>query len=259
MIYRQTQTAQYWNEFAIKPEDAEFIYGALLEEGRPQRATDLARKLIVQRIERENAALRRQLSGAGKTYQPRNRYVVGDELTFPILGFITGIVQSVRPAVTGDPESFDVITVSMVDGTHREFAADYKPPHKLNDLDVSTLVNEDNLKPPEELIEAHSERVTALLMGALEKNPELIRIGEEWFLRAMMAEVNVGHLNLAEAVLDMAAGRPLTTDVILRDLGLPEDIAANVQEVSLNSALASDEPDRSASMGAAPQHAGGSA
>jgi hypothetical protein len=69
----------------------------------------------------------------------------------------------------------------------------------------------------------------------------LIRIGDEWFLRAMMTDVNVGHLNLAEAVLDMAAGKPLTADLILRDLGLPADVASNVQEVSLNSALSSDE------------------
>jgi hypothetical protein len=241
VIYRRTQTAQYWSEFVIRPDDAEFIYGTLLEEGRPQRASELARKLIIHRIEGENSALRRQLSGAGKTYQPRNAYTAGEELLFPILGFVIGVVQSVRPAVTNEPEAFDVITVTMADGTHREFAAGYKPPHRLNDLDVSTLVNDDNLRSPEEIVETYSERVVTLLTTALEKNSELIRIGEEWFLRAMMAEVNIGHLNLAEAVLDMASGRPLTTDVILRDLGLPEDVATNVQEVSLNSALAGDD------------------
>lgn len=241
MIYRQTQTAQYWNEFVIRPEDANFIDGALLEEGRPQRASELARKLIIHRIEAENAALRRQLNGSGKTYQPKHTYAAGDELTFPILGFITGVVREVRPAMTNEPEGFAVIDVAMADGTQREFAADYKPPHKLNDLDVSTLVNDDNLRSPEELVAAHIDQVTTQLSAALEKNPELIRIGEEWFLRAMMADVNVGHLNLAEAVLDMAAGRPLTTDVILHDLGLPEDVATNVQQASLNSALAADD------------------
>jgi hypothetical protein len=55
-----------------------------------------------------------------------------------------------------------------------------------------------------------------------------------------MAEVNVGHLNLAEAVLDMVNGGPLTTDVILRDLGVSLDVTGNVQEASLNNALSSD-------------------
>lgn len=241
MIYRQTQTAQYWNEFAVRSDDAEFIYNSFLEEGRPQRVHDLARKLILQRIESENAALRRQLSGAGKVYQPRNRYETGDELLFPMLGFVTGVVRGVRPAATNEPEPFDVIDVALADGSRREFAANYQPPHKLNDLDISTLVNDVDLRSPESLVEAHLERVSAVLTAALEKNSELIRIGEEWFLRAMMAEVNIGHLNLAEAVLDMAAGHPLTTDVILRDLGLPEDVAENVQEASLNNALAHDD------------------
>ena len=56
-----------------------------------------------------------------------------------------------------------------------------------------------------------------------------------------MAEVNVGHLNLAEAVLDMSNGGPLTSDVLLHDLGLPPDIAGSVQEISLNRALGQDE------------------
>jgi hypothetical protein len=241
VIYRQTQTAQYWNEFTVRPDDAEFIYGSFLEEGRPQRVKELARRLILQRIESENAALRRQLSGAGKTYQPKNQYAVGEEITFPILGFVAGVVRSVRPASTNEVDPFDVMSVALADGSVHEFAASYKAPHKLNDLDISTLVDDANLRPAEELVEMHLERVSTALSAALEKNPELIRIGDEWFLRAMMAEVNIGHLNLAEAVLDMAAGHPLTTDVILRDLGLPEDVAANVQEASLNNALGHDD------------------
>jgi hypothetical protein len=129
----------------------------------------------------------------------------------------------------------------MSDGTHRSFAVNLAAPHALNDLDPSTLVQSDNLKSPEQLIEAHGERVTAVVDAAFAKNTDLIKIGEEWFLRAMMADVNVGHLNLAEAVLDIAGGKPITTAAILADLGLPDDVAVHVQEASLNSALGSDE------------------
>ncbi len=240
MIHRKTQKAEYWASFVIQPDDAELIYGYLLEEGKPQRTVALARKLLTAHVERENEALRQQLSSDGIVYRPQLQFAVGDKLNFPILGFLNGSVTEIRPGANSGGEQFDVIRVQFGTGAPREFAAGLKTSHKLNDLDVSTLVQSDNLKSPEELFELYGAGVSEAVGAALEKNQELIRIGEEWFLRAMMAEVNVGHLNLAEAVLDMVEGRPLTTTVILRDLGLPEDVATNVQEASLNSALGSD-------------------
>ncbi len=197
--------------------------------------------IIANAIERENAAIRRQLNGQGAIYQPRNRYDVGEQLIFPALGFLTGTVTAKRPSDSLGIEPFEVIMVKLSDGTQREFASAYTPAHVLNDLDLTTLIATDDLKTPEELIAAHQQVVAEVVTRELAKNPDLIRIGDEWFLRAMMADVNVGHLNLAEAVLDMAAGKPQTADLILRDLGLPADVAANVQEASLNNALAADE------------------
>ncbi len=172
---------------------------------------------------------------------PKNVYAAGAALSFPILGFLTGTIEAVRAGVGTDDATFDVIDVTLSDGTRREFAANLKSPHKLNELDPSTLVQTENLKSPEELYERYGAHVAAVTEATLAKNNDLIKIGEEWFLRALMTDVNIGHLNLAEAVLDIAAGKPMTTDMILRDLGLPADVAANVQEASLNSALASDE------------------
>ncbi|MCS7054672.1 MAG: hypothetical protein NZM18_00625 [Thermoflexales bacterium] len=173
-------------------------------------------------------------------YQPKKRYAVGERLIFPALKFASGQVIGVRPGNNPELGEFEVIAVQFDDGRRREFAAAYLRPHRLNDQDVATLFDETHLRSPEELYEAHGQPVKAALEAALERNDDFIRIGDEWFLRAMMAEVNIGHLNLAEAVLDMANGGPLTTDVILRDLGLPPDVSAKVQEASLNSALAMD-------------------
>jgi hypothetical protein len=240
VIHRHTQTAEYWQTFTFKPDDAEFIYNILLEAGKPKRTNELARALIKQRVEQENVATRRQL-GEHAFYQPSKTYSIGEKLSFPALHFASGVVEAVRPGNNPDLGEFDVITVEMTEGGKREFVAQFKQPHKLNDVDVMSLIEAEGLKTPDELADLHTAHVSAILNEALSKNGELIRIGEDWFLRAMMAEVNVGHLNLAEAVLDVANGGPLPTHVILRDLGLPEDMAGSVQEASLNSALGADE------------------
>lgn len=241
MIQRQTQEAAYWRDYVIRADDIDLITGRLLDEVKPMRASDFARIVITQQVERDNAELRRHLNGNGLIYAPKNSYAVGDALSFPILGFLTGVVKSVRAGAQVDGTTFDVIDVDLSDGTRREFAARLEQPHSLNDLDPSTLVKADDLKTPEELVALYAPLMSGKIDAALQKNADLIKIGDEWFLRAMMADVNVGHLNLAEAVLDIAGGKPMSTDMILRDLGLPEDVATNVQEASLNSALAGDE------------------
>jgi hypothetical protein len=239
VIRRQAQTSDYWFSYAFSPEDAEFLYGFLLEEGKPKRTSELALAVIRHRIDLENAALRRQLS-SDKFYQPKRRYQVGEQIVFPALQFAIGQVVSTRSGSNPDAGEFEVMCVELAGGKRREFAASYPYPHRLNDQDPSTLLDSALLKTPEELYELYGEHVSIVLNDVLDKNPEFIRIADEWFLRAMMAEVNIGHLNLAEAVLDVASGGPLTTGVILRDLGLPPDMASNVQEASLNAVLATD-------------------
>jgi hypothetical protein len=53
-------------------------------------------------------------------------------------------------------------------------------------------------------------------------------------------DVNIGHLNLAEALLDMESGGPKTTKAILEQIELPTDVNAKLTEFSLNLALQED-------------------
>ena len=69
----------------------------------------------------------------------------------------------------------------------------------------------------------------------------LVRIAGRWFPRALLVDVNVGHLNLAEAVLDMSGGEPLPTSSLLRDVSLPEGVNPKLSEFSLNLALQEDD------------------
>ncbi len=43
--------------------------------------------------------------------------------------------------------------------------------------------------------------------AAFQADDDIVRIAGRWFPRALLVDVNVGHLNLAEAVLDMGRGR----------------------------------------------------
>ena len=241
MIHRQTQKPEYWSAFQLTPGDTDYLSNFLLEAAAPKPASELALAIIRHRVDAESAALRRNL--ADRTiYQPKKKYVEGEALTFPAMNFESGRVVSSRAGQNPDVKGFDVILVELSNGARREFAANYTLPHRLNDDNFVLSLNDDQAAlTPEALYDLYGDQVVSAVNAALEKNSDFLRITNDWFLRALMAEVNIGHLNLAEAVLDVANGGPLTAAVILDELGLPPDIAGSLQEISLNSALARDE------------------
>lgn len=241
MIHRQTQTREYWSAFNLIQDDTDFISNYLLEAGAPKPLGDLTLMVIQHRVEKESAEIRRDLEKR-TIYQPKKQYAIGEEVLFPALKLVSGRVISQRPGRNPEQSGFDVITVELTNGKKREFASNYAWPHRLNDDNVLATLSEDAvLKTPAELKDLYGTNVSAIIDAGLARNSEFLRIADEWFLRAMMAEVNIGHLNLAEAVLDIASGGPLPTHTILQELGLPPDIAGSLQEISLNSALVRDE------------------
>jgi hypothetical protein len=241
VIHRQTQTREYWSAFQFTQDDADYLSNLMLEAGAPKPLGELSQAIICHRVDKETAEIRRDLEKR-TIYQPKKKYSVGEELIFPALQLAAGRVVEQRPGQRPDKTPFDVINVEMNNGTRHEFAANYQWPHRLNDDNVLAALNDDGeLATPEQLYELYGAHVSEAINAALPQYSEFLRIGAEWFLRILMAEVNVGHLNLAEAVLDMSAGGPLPTNTILTELGLPPDIADNLQEISLNSALARDE------------------
>ena len=241
MIHRQTQTREYWSAYQLTQDDADFLSNLLLEVGTPKPLSELTQSVIGHRVDKEAAEIRRDLEQR-TIYQPKKTYKVGEELVFPALQLAVGRVVEQRPGRRPDKSPFDVIIVEMSNGSRREFAANYQWPHRLNDDNVLAALNDDGeLASPEQLYELYGAHVSDVVNAGLAQNNDFLRIGNEWFLRVLMAEVNIGHLNLAEAVLDMSAGGPLPTGTILSELGLPPDIADNLQEISLNNALARDD------------------
>lgn len=238
MIQAQTQKADYWrNRFSFTESDIEQLYNHLLETEKPQTLAQLAEVLFRYRVNEEVRALERTMKGRA-VYRPQNAYEVGAELVFPALGFAQGAVTAVRPGFNPEEGEFQVIAVDL-GGKTREFATSFAAAHPLNSEDgekVSDWLNVDTA----DLFATYGPEILPKLAKALAAHPDFVELGTEWFVKSLMADINVGHLHLTEAVLEIAEGGPLAADEILPNLDLDPGIDPGVQRFSLNYALLND-------------------
>ena len=227
----------YWETFNLQEEDIEFLYNYLLELETPLTSKELFSALVKERIRNEVEALEQQRTSAGEVYTPRESYSFGQKLVFPIFGWKSGQVIDLRPARNPDLPPFEVIRVRLEDGEEREFASGLSE-HVLNDpfsispagesLDAGYVVGE------------YGEELSARLEEGLSANDDFVRIAGRWFPRALLVDVNQGHLNLAEAVLDMLGGGPLPTAALLEQVELPSNANPKLVEFSMDLALEED-------------------
>ncbi len=228
----------YWKNLEINRQDVESLHTHLFELETPLTALDLVPVLIAARIKSELEARSRERQANSKTYFPREKYVSGDELVFPALDWRKGRVVSTRAGVNPGVGAFEVLTLTMEDGEERMFAANL-PEHALNQEETSPAVD-DSLNP--DLIrQEYGEEIEGKIETAFSHDEGLVQIAGRWFPRALLVDVNEGHLNLAEAVLDMAHGEPQTTAVLLKDVELPAGVNPKLAEFSLNFALQEDD------------------
>jgi hypothetical protein len=228
----------YWESFKIGNDDLEYLYNNLLELETPQTPQELAKALIEERIRAEKARLEKIRSSGGDTYFPKDRYSVGQNLSFPSLNWASGKVTGVREGNNPELPSFDVITVEMETGEQRNFAAGIED-HLLNQ--PIAIQSDDPMLDVATVYRTYGKRFAAQLTEILEANEDLVRIAGRWFPRALLVDVNIGHLNLAEAVLEMENGGPLPTKAILEQVELPTDVNSKLTEFSFNLALQEDE------------------
>lgn len=227
----------YWEEFEVLGEDLEYLYNYLLEIETPKSPEGLVTELIKDRLQREQKIAEKQIGAGGDIYLPKDIYAVGDTVVFPALGGSTGTVKAVREAKTYGPEAFKVIEVEFEEGKKREFAAELIE-HKLNEpIEIS---DDDPLLNPSAILETYRENLVGKLVESLRKSDDFVYIAGRWFPQALIVDVNEGNLNLAEAVLDMAGGKPLPTKDIVGQIDLPEGVNQNLVEFSLDLALQED-------------------
>jgi hypothetical protein len=242
LIQRKTQDPDYWgDDFTVTSEDIQYLSTLLIEQELPRSAEELGRALILFRSRQEDTLIERALS-EGTPYQPKQSYQIGESVVFPMLGYRIGEVTRVRPGHNPEYGEFQVIRVKFDQGRQREFASEFTADHPLNeDLDGASTADGAPVRSPEELESLYGSQVGEMLEHHLESQGDFVRLAGQWFRSDLLIEVNEGHLNLAEAVLDMQGGGPLPTEDLLGDLELPEEIPPELRTFSLNYALSEDE------------------
>ncbi len=229
--------ADYWQSLEINKQDTDFLLTYLFELEKPLMTKDLISALIAERVRFEQEIMLEKRKGSGKIYLPKERYKVGEELAFPALNWQKGEVLSMRVGKNPEVEEFDVMTVAMEDGSERLFAMGMDE----HDLNVESGVgNEDGEVDMDALVDSYADELAPRLATALKAGDELVDIANHWFPRALLVDVNIGHLNLAEAIIDMAEGEPLETTVLMKDIDFPQGDNPSLTEFSLNFALKED-------------------
>ena len=230
-------STDYWTDIQITQQDVEFLHNHLFELETPLTARELVAVFVNERIQAERLATQQRRQAGGKTYLPKESYQVGDDLIFPALNWKHGRVTAVRQGTNPEIGTFEVLTVDLGNGAERLFASSLVN-HSLNDQSVT--VEEEGFDA-DAVLREHGSTLEKKIEAAFQADDEIVRIAGRWFPRALLVDVNVGHLNLAEAVLDMAGGEPLPTSALLRDVSLPEGVNPKLAEFSLNYALQEDE------------------
>ncbi len=229
-------SSDYWKNLQITPQDIEFLHNHLFEIETPLTTRELVSVLIHERNRAERLAIQQRRQAGGKVYAPKESFQAGDGVVFPSLDWKHGKVSNVRPGNNPDVGEFDVLTVQLEDGTERLFASKLAA-HVLNE-EPATVEGDDF--DPEAILRANGHSLDKKLREILFTDENIVRIAGRWFPRALLIDVNVGHLNLAEAVLDMSGGEPLPTSSLLKDIAFPEGVNPKLAEFSLNLALQED-------------------
>ncbi len=240
--------SHHWaRNFAVDKDDIEYLTNLLLERETPLETETLAHALVETRINKEVATLRQQYEDA-RIYDPARSYPIGQKLVFTEFDYETAVVVGVRTGNNPDYGDFSVMAVKFDDDDLnagddlREFASELKAEHDLN-LDNDGDENFGSISDlnVDDIMSASGREITKKLDEKLHASPDLIYMARKWFPRDLLMDVNVGHLNLAEAVLDISGGGPMKTESILNEIGGLGKAPIALQVFSLNFALNQDD------------------
>ena len=242
MLQRQTQTAAFWrDQFEVSANDLDFLYNLLLDTQSSKHLNDLATALIQEYMRRENAQIETELA-KGTVYLPKGQYTIGQTLVFPALEFATGEVTNIRPGQNPEHGKFEVIIVRFPSGT-REFASGLQTGHRLNQTNGSQLLHDAAQLSAEEIYALYQDEIDESVLYALEEGDrqnEFVQVDGVWLLADMLADIHEGHLNIAEAIIDVHA-EPQSTEQLLAELDIDANVSPTMQRISLEHALSSDE------------------
>ena len=239
--------AQHWAySFSIGADDIESITNLLLERETPLSSVELATEIIKAREDQKRQEFAQKYLDA-KVYRPSERYEPGDRLTFSQLNYATARVVKLREGKSTDLRPLTIAAVEFEDSNGRpesrlaEYVIDYDQDHPLNDADRSASQPIDREYTVDDILNDDDTDIVEQVDDALERNADLVRLAGTWFVRELMLEVGIGHLHLAEAVLDMNEGGPLRPEAILEQIGGLGSAPLPLQVFSLNYYMNQDE------------------
>lgn len=232
-----TLSEEFWQSLRFSKIDIESLYNHLLEIETPQSISELTKILIEKYITTEKSRVTQMRKAEGTQYFPKDQYKVGQSVVFVNRDYQKGKVVDVRSGINPEYPSLEVITVEFFPEEKSSFASNI-PLHKLNDF-IPTEDSDNNLNP-DWIIAHYGKTLASNLSALLSKNEDLINIGGNFFPQALLVDVGQGHLNLAEAVLEMADGGPMTSEELIKQIELPTDVNSKLTEFSLNYALQED-------------------
>jgi hypothetical protein len=240
VLQRQTQTAAFWrDQFEVTPDDLEFLYHMLLDVQAPKTLAELSMGLVQEYLRRENTKIESELA-KGVIYLPKQRYQTGQQVVFPALEFVVGEIVQVRPGQNPEYGDFEVIKVKFPDG-QREFAANLTR-HRLNQESGTLLATDKSQLSATEVYSLYRTEIDESLLYALEegdRSNDFVEVDGYWMLADMLADVHVGYLNIAEALIEMQ-GKPLRSEQLLAEIEVGENLSPAMRLISLNHALDRD-------------------
>ena len=237
MIKTKEKLNNLWENFEANNNDIDFIFNKLFEIETPTNTTDLVKILIQERIGLEKKRREVLEKSKGEVYLPKDDFQIGEKLTFPALNYKSGEVVEIREGENPEIGDFSIIKINFPTGGSREFASNLTD-HPLNQITIS-LTEEADLDL-ESIFSTYKTNISNLLLEKLHSNQDLVQIAGYWFPRSLLIDINIGYLNLAEAVLEMSDGGPLSTPAIIEQIELPIDSNLMLTEFSLNLALQED-------------------
>ncbi len=235
---QQILPSTYWNEFQISQQDLEFLFNRLMELEEPQTIDQLLEPLVLQRIQTEKKAFLRKQNQEAVVFKPRDTYKAGQILNFPALRWSRGTVISSRPGYNPQIGDFTVIAVDFGGNNVRQFASQLEI-HKLNEQVESQEA--DDASDLEFVFDGFGALIREKLTESLETDPDLVRIAGCYFPRSLLIDINQGHLNLCEAILEEVEGGPIPTQKLIDQVGIPPDVNKRLVEFSMDYALQEDD------------------
>jgi hypothetical protein len=226
----------------VSDNDIDFITNLLLERETPLSLVELSHALIEKKLSDEQKLFTDRFRDV-RVYRPDESYAINQKIIFPKFGHAVGTVTQTRPGANEQHGDFAVMTVAFEDDSKatRLFAARLSTPHPLSTTPVTAAeLPGANTLTADDILDDQDDAIYEIVQKRLKSSSELVSLAGKWFPRSLMLNINEGHLNLAEAVLDLEGGGPMMTYEILEQMGGVGNAPEELQIFSLNYAMNQD-------------------